>query len=96
MPLDRDVGAAARRLADHHTRRLRDAGGSGQVVATVAAVTAGAASDGNALVKVTYRGATLTCTGGYNRAYTPVVGHRVVCDWISGQLTIAYSPIGQP
>jgi len=41
----------------------------------IATVTAGAASDGNALVTVTYRGA--TAEAAYPSTYTPVVGHTV-------------------
>lgn len=41
----------------------------------IATVTAGAASDGNALVTVTYRGVTVEAA--YPSTYTPVVAHVV-------------------
>lgn len=44
-------------------------------VGKVTAVAAGAAADGNALVTVSYRGASLNAT--YNSSYTPAVGHIV-------------------
>lgn len=43
--------------------------------ATVAAVTPGGASDGNAAVTVTWRGSAMPAT--YLAAYTPTVGHVV-------------------
>lgn len=43
--------------------------------ATVTTVTAGAASDGNAAVTVTWRGSAVPAT--YLAAYTPTVGHVV-------------------
>jgi hypothetical protein len=61
----------------------------------IAAVTAGAASDGNAKVTVTYRGATQACA--YPSWYTPVVGHVVIVGITSqGALTILSHPIGTP
>lgn len=44
--------------------------------ATVSAVTAGAASDGNALCTVTWRGQAVDAA--YCATYTPTVGHTVV------------------
>lgn len=93
--MTRALDAAARRFADAQTGRIAELPTDGKIVATVAAVTAGAAADGNAAVTVTWRAGTYRVKG-YNRTYTPVVGHRVVCDLIDGQLLIAYSPVGQP
>lgn len=87
--------AAVRRYQDAIARRLNEADNSRQIVATIATVTAGGAKDGNALVQVTWRGATLTVKG-YAASYTPVVGHRVVCDYVDNQLIVAYRVVGQP
>jgi hypothetical protein len=59
----RELAAAQRRLADQTSARLAEAAKSGPILGTVATVTAGAASDGNALVTVTWRGATFTVAG---------------------------------
>lgn len=86
---------AARRVADRQSRAIADAAGSGQIVTTVTTVTAGAAADGNARVTVTWRGKEITVSG-YAASYTPVAGHRVVCDRIDDRLFIAYRIIGYP
>lgn len=90
-----DLESVVRRFADANSAALQAVPDTRQIVATIAAVTAGGASDGNALVTVTWRGRTLPVNG-YNRTYTPVVGHRVVCDYIDSQLFISYSPVGAP
>lgn len=93
MP-SREVARAARRVADQNRAALADAPASKRIVATIATVTAAAGTDGNALVTVTWRGTTFTANG-YNRTYTPVVGHRVICDLLGdGQVYVDYSPIG--
>lgn len=51
--------------------------------ATVATVSAGAAADGNALVTLTWRGASQQAA--YLSSYSPVVGHTVA---------VAYQPPG--
>lgn len=90
------TAAAVRRFADANTARIAAvAPDTRQIVAQIVTVNAGQAKDGNAVVLVLWRG-TVCTVNGYNRAYTPVVGHQVVCDYINGQLYIAYSPIGQP
>lgn len=94
MTLSRELNQAVRRFADQNTDRLADQP-TVRFLTTVTAVTAGGASDGNALVKVTWRGAELTVNG-YAASYTPVVGHRVVCDYIDNQPIIAYRVVGQP
>lgn len=91
----RALATAVRRFADANSTAIKEAKATGRFVATVAVVTAGAASDGNALVSVTWRGALVTVEG-YAASYTPIAGHRVVCDLIKNQLFIAYRIIGQP
>jgi hypothetical protein len=63
-------------------------------MAVVATVTAGAATDGNALVTVTYNGATLPAK--YLLHYTPVVGHQVMVAKSGGVITILGRPGGFP
>lgn len=87
--------AAVHRFADVNSARINAAADVGRVITTVASVTAGGARDGNAKVTVTWRGASCVVSG-YAASYTPVVGHRVVCDFIDNQLIIAYRIIGQP
>ena len=87
---------AQRRSADRQGDRIRDAIPDGTVLATVAAVQAGAATDGNALVTLTIRGNPVIAEG-YMASYTPVVGHRVKCTWTTdSQLLIDGRIIGQP
>lgn len=88
---------AQRAFADQVSARIAEAAKAGRLIGVIASVTAGAASDSNAVVTVTLRGqSTPTTANGYNRSYAPVVGHMVVCDLIDGQLLIAYSPVGAP
>lgn len=90
------TSAAVRRFADANTARIAAAtSNSRQIIASIVTVTAGAASDGNAKVQVSWRGTVCTANG-YAASYTPVVGHRVVCDFTDSQLIIAYRIIGQP
>lgn len=67
----------ARRLAREQVRDKPPQGVTYSWVepGVVATVTAGAASDGNALAAVTYRGVTQELA--YLSSYTPVVGHTV-------------------
>lgn len=62
--------------------------------ATVTTVTAGGATDGNALVTVNYLGSSLQLP--YMAHYTPVVNHRVALARIGGIWTIFGRPIGFP
>ncbi|WP_100499690.1 hypothetical protein [Geodermatophilus chilensis] len=94
MTLSRRVQAAAHRLADAQSDRLADRPTT-RFRAVVASVTAGAARDGNAVVKIRWRGQELTVNG-YADNYTPAAGHRVVCDYLDNQITIAYRTIGAP
>lgn len=94
-PLSRAAATAVRRFADSTSARITEAARSGPIVVQVTAVAPGAAKDGNALVTITWRGATARVNG-YAASYTPVVGHRVVCDYIDNQLVIAYRVIGAP
>lgn len=93
--MNRELAAAARRFADSNSTRLNDLPQAKLLRATVTSVTAGGASDGNALVKVRWRGQTLTVAD-YGAHYTPVVGHRVVCALFDDQLTLIQRSIGQP
>lgn len=93
--MNRELAAAARRFADAQSSRLADMPTAHQILATIVTVVAGGASDGNALVTVTWRGNPVVCAG-YAAAYTPVVGHRVVCDLVANQLLVAYRVIGTP
>lgn len=91
----RQVAAAARRVADLNSARLRDAAGGGLHRATVTTVIPGGASDGNALVSVTWRGTELAVAG-YPDSYTPVVGHRVLIAIADDQLEIFHRSVGSP
>ena len=63
--------------------------------ATVATVTAGAASDGNAAVTVTWHGSTVPAV--YLSSYTPTVGHSVLVMVLpSAPLVILGRIIGTP
>jgi len=93
-PLSRQLQAAARRFSDGQSERAARTP-TGRIVATVADVQPGAASDGNALVMVTWRGGYYTANG-YASSYTPAIGHRVVCDYIDNQLIVAYRVVGAP
>lgn len=63
-------------------------------VGVIATVTAGAAADGNALVTVTWNGATTACA--YPSTYTPVVGHKVLLAIQPPQIVILCRLIGTP
>lgn len=94
--LSRELLSAAVGFADATSDRIADtSGGTARLIATVTAVVAGAASDGNAKVTVTWRGKPLIASG-YASSYTPVNGHRVLCDLIDNQLIVAYRVIGKP
>lgn len=95
-PLDaarRKLDDAARRSADAAGERIADAIPTTGFKATVTSVVAGGAPDGNARVQVRWRGNVITVAG-YASSYTPVVGHRVRCDYDDNQVTIAYRAIG--
>jgi len=62
--------------------------------AVVYSVTAGAASDGNALAVVTWRGVNVPVA--YAAAYTPVVGHTVLLNVQPPSLVIVMHVIGTP
>lgn len=62
--------------------------------AQITAVSAGASKDGQSLVTVLYRGASLKLP--YMSHYTPVVGHMVPVALVDGVLTIWGNPIGFP
>lgn len=96
MTASKHLAAAARRLADQVSEKAAALpAGFGLGIATVTTVTAGGASDGNALVKVTYRGRE-TPAAGYLAAYTPAVGHRVLYLSVFAQLIVLGRVVGRP
>ena len=92
--LRRRLRDAAHHAADQQTARVArvQAVASQRVIATVATITAGAASDGLAVIAVTWRNGTVTAAG-YDKTKTFAVGDRVMCDLIDGQLLVDF-PIG--
>jgi hypothetical protein len=61
---------------------------------TITAIAPSAASDGNTLVSVNYRGVSIQVP--YLAHYTPVVGHAVVLARVGGHWTIVGRPVGHP
>lgn len=93
MTLSRELEAASRKFADRQTDRLADLPAARLMRATVDTVAPGAAGDGNALVTVTWRGASLPVAD-YPSSYTPVVGNRVLCALVDSELSILHHGIG--
>lgn len=62
--------------------------------ATITSVTAGGASDGNALVVISWRGASISVP--YVSTYTPVVSHVVAVAKTGPQLLILGRIVGTP
>lgn len=92
----RSLARAARRLADQQTSRLAEVGTARIFKATVTTVRAGGASDGLALVKVTYRGSEVLVND-YPDSYTPALGHRVRCVLdADSELSILHHCVGAP
>lgn len=92
-----ELRPGARRLAAEQGRDRRPQGATHWQIepATIATVTAGAASDGNALATVTYRGVTQDAP--YLDSYTPTAGHVVALHTSSdGSLLILGQIIGTP
>ena len=89
------VARAARLVTDQQQARIAAAAGSGAFIATVTAVTAGGAADGNALVTIRYRGSD-TSASGYAADYTPAVNDRVVCLPVDAQPIILCRIVGYP
>ena len=81
------LGAVTRAFADGLSDRLAEIPATRSFFATVSTATAGAGPGGNYLVKVTWRGVEMTARS-YNAAYTPAVGHRVLCQIIDNQLIV--------
>lgn len=94
MTLSRRLQQQARQFADQQSDKS-SGGGVRPIVATVSAVSAGGASDGNALVAVRWRDQQVTVAG-YAASYTPAVGHRVMCLLVDSQLVIAFRIVGHP
>ena len=88
------VHPEAHLLADTLTELIAGAD-SPPIIATVAVVTAGGASDGNALVQVKRRGTTYKAAG-YLNTYTPAVNDRVLCVYVDHQLIVLAKIIGKP
>lgn len=82
-------------MADANSARLADIPAAKLFAGTITSVTAGAASDGNALVKVRWRGREFPVAG-YGAHYTPVIGHAVTCALFDDQVRIIQRDIGQP
>lgn len=92
----RQLARAARQLADQQSARIAAMDSGSSFYATVSDVSAGASIEGQAVVKVSYRG-TDTTAAGYPDSYTPVVGHRVLCLVTRDhQLAILHRSIGSP
>lgn len=91
----RRLRAKAHRDADRQTQRFAEAVGTQRVIATVAAITVGGASDGNDLLSVSWRGGTVLAAG-WNLGEAFAVGQTVVCDLIDGSLLVDYPIGGQP
>jgi hypothetical protein len=90
------VNAAARRNTDWIEQTVTAAAASvAPFVATVTAVTAGAARDGTATVTAKWRGKTNVIEG-YLNSYTPAIGDRVVCVSVDSQVFILGRIIGCP
>lgn len=91
------LGRGGQRLAAERARDRPPQGApySWPEPGVIASVTPGAASDGNALVAVTYRG--VTTEAAYPSGYTPLAGHVVnllVCS--TGSVFILGRFIGTP
>jgi hypothetical protein len=82
-------------LADQQTAKLHAVASARLFRATVTTVTAGGASDGHALVKITYRGTEMPVAD-YPDSYTPATGHRVLCALVDRQPSILHHGIGYP
>lgn len=90
------LAQAVRRFADHNSQRIAEAASTPVVFfGTVTSVTAGGASDGNALVKVTWFGKQVTANG-YVNTYTPVANDRVLCAYDGQQIVVVGKVIGRP
>lgn len=94
MTTSRRLQQQVDRLADQTSDQIKDTR-EPKVLATVSAVSAGGARDGNALVSVRWRDQEVTVAG-YAASYTPAVNHRVACDVVDNQLLIAYRIVGYP
>jgi hypothetical protein len=90
-----ELATAARRFADQNSARLAEIPAAKLFAATVVSVVAGAASDGNAVVTVRWRGKDIKVAG-YGAHYTPAVGHAVTCALFDDQTRIVQRDIGQP
>jgi|SRR3954462_4086396 hypothetical protein len=83
----RHVLRVAHRLADRQTARYAEVPGGRDMIATVTTVTPGAATDGGAVVTVTYRGDELPVAA-YLTAQVPVVDQRALLRLVDNQLIL--------
>lgn len=90
----REVDRVMRQFADQQTRKFQAIPDDGYFQAKVTTITAGAATDGNALVKVTYRGTEFPVI--YPDTYTPVANDRVLCLSVNRVPRIVQREIGHP
>jgi hypothetical protein len=84
--MNQDLARVALQVADAESARLSDLPISRAVILTVATVSP---------TTVSWRGKNVPIAG-KNANYTPVVGHRVKCALVDGQLLIEYRIDGQP
>jgi hypothetical protein len=90
----RRLARVARQLADQQEAKRNEFPRFGIFFATATTVTPGGASDGNALLKVTYRDQEFPVA--YFDVYTPSVGDRVLCVSVSHQPIAIGRVIGHP
>lgn len=88
------MASGARRFALQQLDRFAEDNPGELPLADITTVTAGGATDGNALVTVNYLGAALQLP--YLSQYTPVVNHRVALGRVGGIWTILGRPVGFP
>lgn len=93
MAPPRQVARVARQLADRQ-QQMSEGPRFGIFLAVVTTVTAGAASDGNALVKVTYRDQEFPAA--YLASYTASVNDRVLCVSLFHQPVVIGRVVGHP
>lgn len=91
MAESRELQRAVRQSADANSAKIA-ARPTTQFWTTVTTVVPGGGRGGNALVKIEWRGSELEVAA-YAASYTPAVGHRVLCDVVSDQISIAYRGI---
>ena len=89
MPVNHGSARFVRQALDRAAAKMPDL-----PIATVTAIAAGAGTDGQSVVTVTYMGASLQFP--HMAHYTPVVGDVVALVRVSGQWVIDGKPVGFP